>query len=124
MKLLPVLFLAAAAVTCPAAPVISEFLADNDGGLKDENGDDEDWIEIHNPDPVSVNLAGWRLSNDAADSQGWSFPARILPPGGRLLVWASGKDRRPLSGNLHTDFRLDNRGEYLALISPSGQRST
>ena len=124
MKLLPVLFLAAAAVTCPAAPVISEFLADNDGGLKDENGDDEDWIEIHNPDPVSVNLAGWRLSNDAADPEGWSFPARILPPGGRLLVWASGKDRRPLSGNLHTDFRLDNRGEYLALISPSGQRST
>ena len=29
--------------------VISEFMASNQSGLRDEDGDDEDWIEIYNP---------------------------------------------------------------------------
>ena len=124
MKLLPALLFSLLAAASHAAPVISEFLADNDGGLKDENGDDEDWIEIHNPDPVPVDLAGWRLSNHASLLSAWTFPSRILPPGGRLLVWASSKNRRPAAGNLHTDFKLDQDGEYLALISPAGTVST
>ena len=56
------LLLAALPVHLQAAPIISEFLADNDGGLRDEDGDDADWIEIYNPDPDPVNLAGWRLT--------------------------------------------------------------
>lgn len=103
-----------------AAPVISEFLADSDGGLKDENGDDEDWIEIYNPDTNSVDLAGWRLTDELAKPSKWVFPSRVLPPGGRIVVWASEKDRTPASGNLHTNFKLDQDGEYLALLSPAG----
>ena len=38
--------------------VISEFMASNQSGLRDEDGDDEDWIEIYNPGNSSVNLAG------------------------------------------------------------------
>ena len=115
MKLLPALLPFLLAAASHAAPVISEFLADNDGGLKDENGDDEDWIEIHNPDPVPVDLTGWRLSNDASTLSAWVFPSRILPPGGRLLVWASSKNRRPAAGNLHTDFKLDESPQAIWL---------
>jgi hypothetical protein len=107
-----------------AAPVISEFLADNDGGLKDEDGEDQDWIEIYNPDTNAVDLAGWRLTDDPANLSKWVFPSRVLPPGGRLIVWASEKDRDPAAGNLHTNFQLDQDGEYLALISPAGAKST
>ena len=40
-------------------PVISEFLASNDGGLLDEDGAAADWIEIHNPArPPSTSRAG------------------------------------------------------------------
>jgi hypothetical protein len=113
-----------AAAPLHAAPVISEFLADNDNGLKDEDGDDEDWIEIHNPDATPVDLAGWQLSDNAAVPAKWVFPSRILPPGGYLVLFASNKNRKPASGNLHTNFKLSNEGDYLALRSPTGLAST
>lgn len=118
--LLPLLF----AIPAPlhAAPVISEFLADNDGGLKDEDGDDQDWIEIHNPDAAAVNMAGWRLTDDPLNTSKWVFPAVTLPPNGRLIVWASNKNRD--AGELHTNFQLDQDGEYLALISLGGTPSS
>ena len=43
---------------------ITEFLAENDGGLRDADGDSPDWIELFNDTPVAVDLAGWRLTED------------------------------------------------------------
>ena len=106
----------------PAAPVISEFLADNDGGLKDEDGEDQDWIEVSNPDPNAVDLAGWRLTDDITKPSKWVFPSFVLQPGARVIVWASEKNRNV--GQFHTNFQLDQDGEYLALISPAGVAST
>ena len=103
-----------------AVPVISEFLADNDGGLKDEDGEDEDWIEIFNPDIDTVNLGGWSLTDDVTKPAKWVFPSYELQPGARLIVWASEKNRNV--GQLHTNFQLDQDGEYLALRSPGGSR--
>src|SRR5678816_282696 len=37
-------------------PEISEFMADNQSTLKDEEGDNSDWIEIHNPNEFSISL--------------------------------------------------------------------
>jgi hypothetical protein len=106
-----------------ATPVISEFLADNVTGLKDEDGDEPDWIEIHNPDTSAVNLAGWALT-DKADHEDeatrWVFPSVTLAPGEYLVVFASKKDRNDPTGNLHTHFSLSKNGEYLALLDPSG----
>ncbi|MGI8603809.1 MAG: lamin tail domain-containing protein [Verrucomicrobiales bacterium] len=124
LKFLTVLTLAIAAPVTYAVPVISEFLADNDLGLRDEDGDDEDWIEIHNPDTSAINLAGWRLTDDSLDLAKWTFPSRVLAPNGRLVVFASNKNRKPATGNLHTNFRLDQDGDFLSLISPSGTPST
>src|SRR6188474_2827515 len=114
MKALPFFLFLAAGISLHAAPVISEFLADNDGGLKDEDGEDHDWIEIHNPDTAAVNLAGWRLTDDVTKLSKWVFPSVDLGPNARLIVWASEKDRNV--GQLHTNFQLDQDGEYLALI--------
>ncbi len=118
MKIFSLLFTLAAVHPLPAAPVISEFLADNDGGLKDEDGDDEDWIEIYNPDSAPVDMAGWRLTDDITRPSKWVFPSVVIPGNGRLIVWASNKNRDV--GQLHTNFQLDQDGEYLALISPAG----
>jgi hypothetical protein len=35
---------------------INEFLANNNTGLNDGNGNRTDWIEIFNPNPESINL--------------------------------------------------------------------
>jgi hypothetical protein len=109
----------------PAAPaadlVLSELLASNRGGLLDEDGDPSDWIEIHNRGAVAVDLAGWSITNQP-DEPGWVFPPRTIEPGGHLVVFASGKDRRPAAGNLHASFQLGAGGEYLALYSPETPR--
>jgi len=100
---------------------LNEFLASNDTGLRDEDGQRQDWIELHNPLSSPVDLTGWRLTDDPADLARWVFPARTLAPGGFLVVFASGKNRVPASGNLHTRFRIDgSRGDFLALVRPDG----
>ena len=107
-----------------AEPVISEFMASNQSGITDENGDRPDWIEIRNPDAAATSLAGWALTDSAAFPQKWLFPAVTLPGNGYLLVFASGKDRKVVGQNLHTNFSLSAGGEYLALVRPDGSRSS
>ena len=41
----------------------------------------------------------------------------VLDPGQYLLVFASGKDRSSPGEELHTNFKLNEKGEYLALLS-------
>jgi len=102
------------------APVISEFLAANDSGLADEDGEFSDWVEIHNPGPSPVSLAGYHLTDNPSNLDKWSFPAVNLPSGGYLVVFASGKNRVNPAGRLHADFQLSSDGEYLALVAPDG----
>ncbi|NGO37908.1 hypothetical protein G4L39_00615 [Limisphaera ngatamarikiensis] len=109
--------------TMSTPPVwITEILAGavRTNGLTDEDGDLQDWIELYNPGTEPVNLAGWTLSDDRSAPARWVFPERILPPNGYLVVFASGKDRRPTdpSRPLHTNFRLALGGEPLGLYPP------
>jgi hypothetical protein len=102
--------------------VINEFLAANALGLADENGEQSGWIEIYNNSATPVNLAGWALTHDPDTLGAWQFPSRTLGVGGYLVVFASGKDRKPTSGNLHTNFKLNANGDYLALVGPASPR--
>jgi hypothetical protein len=108
----------------PAVVVISEFLAAqlNPAGLVDEDGQLQDWIELHNVSAVPVNLEGWSLTDDPEDPDLWLFPNVTIPAAGRLVVFASMKDRRPNTGNLHTNFKLNAGGEYLALLNAESPR--
>lgn len=99
--------------------VISEFLADNVNGIKDENDSRQDWIELHNPGTTAVNLDGWWLTDNPGQPARWRFPNVSIPAGGTLLVWASGKDRRVVGQPLHTNFSLAKSGEYLGLFKPA-----
>lgn len=107
-------------VVPPDAVVISEFMADNDRTLRDENGDDVDWIELHNPSTRDVRLLGWGLSDAAGNPFKWKFPDVVLPARGFLLVYASEKNRTNVPGRLHTNFKLDAGGEYLGLVNAAG----
>ncbi|MBK1882295.1 lamin tail domain-containing protein [Luteolibacter pohnpeiensis] len=103
-----------------AEPVISEFMADNESTIADEDGDFSDWIEIHNPTSDPISLANWSLTDKPGNLTQWKFPAVTLQPGEFLVVWASGKNRRSVSGPLHTNFALSKDGEFLALVRPDG----
>lgn len=108
-------------VTCLfGAPMISEFVASNDSGLKDEDGEFSDWIEIYNPDAAPINLDGFAITDDAGKLDRWEFPDVTIEAGEYLIVFASNKNRTDPTGELHANFKLAASGGYLALAGPSG----
>ncbi|MEC9042870.1 MAG: lamin tail domain-containing protein [Verrucomicrobiota bacterium] len=103
-----------------AALHITEFLANNEDSIQDEDGDNSDWIEIFNSGSDPINLEGYYLTDDSGVLTKWRFPSIEIPSGGFLLVFASEKDRRGVNSELHTNFKLSGKGEYLALVEKNG----
>lgn len=101
--------------------VISEFMANNESTISDEDGDFSDWIEIYNPGLDDVDLTHWYLTDSASDLSKWRFPEITLGSKQFLIVWASSKNRTDPSQPLHTNFNLSASGEYLALVRPDGE---
>ncbi len=97
-------------------PVISEFMAENASGLEDEDMDTPDWIEIYNGQNTDVDLSGYKLTDGTAT---WTFPSRLLPKYSYIVVLASGKNKTPASGYLHTNFTLQKEGGNIKLKSPA-----
>lgn len=115
-----VLFVVATAPPLHASVRITEFSASNSNVIRDEFGDSSDWIEITNVGTQTVNLAGWRLTDDVGNLAKWVFPATNIPPGEYWVVFASGRNRTTPGRELHTNFELKKDGEYLALVDSNG----
>ncbi len=105
---------------------INEFMASNATIIDSNIGPDitsPDWIEIHNPNSEDVNLAGWYLTDSAGNLDKWPLPNVTMGPDEYLLVFASNQDANDYvdpNGYYHTNFNLDEKGEYLALVDPNG----
>ena len=102
-----------------ASAYLSEFAGDNQHGLKDDDGDQSGWIEIHNGGTTAIRLQGWSLTDNPTNRTQWRFPNVVLLPDKYLVVFASGKNRTNDLAHLHTGFRLAPRGGYLALVNPA-----
>lgn len=98
--------------------IISEFMALNSSIRADVDGTFSDWIELHNPGDVPIDLSGWHLTDESTNLAKWTFPTVTIAPGAYLTVWASGKDVVASNGEIHTNFKLSGSGEYLALVEP------
>ncbi|MDA0812826.1 MAG: lamin tail domain-containing protein, partial [Verrucomicrobia bacterium] len=104
--------------------VINEFIASNRSGRLDEDGEASDWIELFNFGNSAIALSGWSLSDDSNDPGQFVLPARTLPAGGYLVIFATGKDRAPNGfGEIHTNFKLSGSSEYLGLFAPESPRT-
>ena len=80
-----------------------------------------DWVELRNTTAAPVDLNGWAFSDDAAFPMLWTFPAgTTIPANGFLVVACSGRDKKPASGLMHTNFSLDQDGEAIRLRNASG----
>jgi len=104
-----------------ASLCFNEVVALNDTGRVDEDGDRPDWIELFNGSGASINLGGYGLSDEEDTPFKWTFPPRVLPAGGFLLVFASDKNRTN-GVNLHANFGIRSEGERLFLTRPDGVR--
>ena len=77
----------------PAQIVINEGSNKNAASLLDEDGEYEDWIELYNAGATAIDLTGYRLSDNANESEQWIFPSYLLQPGQYLVVFCSSKNR-------------------------------
>jgi hypothetical protein len=104
----------------PAGPIIiSEFVAKNDNGIRDEHGERDDWIELVNTGKTAVDVSGMHLTDDVSNPDKWPIPAgNRLQPGQTLLVWA---DEDGGQGPLHANFKLSADGEEVALFAADGK---
>lgn len=106
----------------PEELYVNEFMAENQSDTLDTALENEDWIEIFNPNPYEVDLAGYYLSDNPWNPMKWQFPfdhpdSTVIPAGGFLLLFA---DEQQSEGWNHVNFRLNNTGEWIILRSPDG----
>ena len=103
------------------APIrISEVQKNNRVSVIDSDGDRSEWAELANFSGQNHQLHGYFLSDDPADPYKWALPDMMLPAGGYLLIFLSGKDRTDPGGELHASFRLNDEENELFLTCVDG----
>ena len=101
-----------------ASPItINEFVAQNQNGALDENGQHEDWVELYNASNQPVDVSGKWLSDSLVVLK-FPLPAgTIIPANGVVRVWC---DEDGSQGPLHANFKLSASGEVVALYDAAG----
>jgi len=101
---------------------VNEILASNSSGIRDIEGNPEDWFEIYNPNNYEINLAGYYLSDNASNPTKFRITtgsdAPKIPANGFIIIWASSHPER---GVTHTSFGLSASGEDLVISSPANE---
>ena len=94
--------------------LINEFMAGNSTTISDENGEFDDWLELYNPSDVSVQLKGKFLTDSKNNLSKWEFENDLeIGPKEILFIWC---DEDSSQGPLHTNFKLNKEGEFLAIV--------
>ncbi len=120
----------------PLPLCINEFMPDNASSAYDGDGLAEDWIELHNPGTVDIDLTGWALTDDPENPNKSELPSGVLPAGGYALFWAVGdppSDTADTGGSDdtaeaelpadHLSFRLSSDGGAVGVFAPDGRGS-
>lgn len=95
---------------------ISEVMISNNI-LYAEDGKSHDWIELHNPSELQINLRGYGLSDDSKEPFKWQFPNVFIGPDEYLIVWASGNNLNT-NTTLHASFSIKSGKEPIILTAP------
>ncbi len=97
---------------------INELLANNQNGKTDNQGENDDWVELYNPNGIELNLQNYSLSDDATNQQKWQLPDTTIGAKDYLLIWTDGQAGQ---GDLHANFDLDETGESLYLSNANNK---
>jgi uncharacterized protein (TIGR03437 family) len=100
---------------------LNELVVVNAGGYKDNAGDADPWVELHNLGPGPVMTNTFYLTDDAANPTKWQLPARTLADGEFLILWLDGETDE---GDTHANFRPAAAGGRLYLFNSQTQLDT
>lgn len=105
------------------AVVISEIMPDPLTGLRDEDDELSDWIELYNTTDETISLDNYALSNKETKPLKWRFPkGATIAPHGYYLVFCSGKDRNESATSIpHANFRISSEHDTLVLSDGHGR---
>lgn len=92
--------------------VINELMATQDATQADEEGEYDDWIELHNTTNSDIELLGLFLSDKDDQFDKWDFPDTLIRANNYVIVWA---DEDGSQGPMHANFKLSGGGEYIFL---------
>jgi hypothetical protein len=102
--------------------VINEICPAPRSGLRDEDGELSDWIELKNNSGEPIDLSILALSDNEERPVKWTFPeGALIAPHGYYLIFASGKNRDNPGSIPHSNFSLAAEGETLTLSTRQGQ---
>ncbi len=102
--------------------VINEIMPAARSGLRDEDNELSDWIELYNRSDRDYPLDNLALSDNPDRPVKWVFPeGAMIPAKGYYVVFCSGKDRLNAQGFPHTNFSLAAEGEVVTLSTRQGQ---
>ncbi|MBU0475770.1 MAG: CotH kinase family protein [Bacteroidetes bacterium] len=98
---------------------INEFQADNNNTIKDEFGENDDWIEIYNASDHPINIAGLYISDKLSNPTkhliaSTNAEKTTIYAKGYLLLWADGTTEQ---GENHLSIKLSDTGEDIGLFS-------
>ncbi len=101
--------------------LINEIMADNDDIYPDpdEPGAFNDWFEIFNPGTTAVDMSGMYITDNLSTPTKWQVPAGVTIPARGYLVFIA--DDETAQGRLHTNFKLSEEGEELAIFAADGR---
>ena len=103
--------------------LINEVMADPLTGLRDDEDELVDWIELYNTTDRDIQLNMYALSDNEKRPLKWRFPdGAVIPAHGYYLVMCSGKDRADtkMNGVYHTNFRISAENETIILCDSQG----
>jgi hypothetical protein len=93
---------------------INELVADNENGIVDEEGKNEDWLELYNGHMMEMDISGYYLTDNATIPDKWMFPDNTTVGGFEyMIVWCDDDED---DGPLHTNFKLSKDGESVYLF--------
>ncbi len=97
---------------------INEIMCTNTSSIKDNFDENEDWMELYNPQDTAINLTGKYLTDKKDNLVKWQFGENIkIEPKSYLLVWC---DEDGSQGDLHANFKLSSSGEFTAIVDTDG----
>ena len=102
--------------------VINEIMADPVTGLRDDDDELCDWVELYNTTNREISLSGLGLSDNESKPLKWRFPDNAsIPANGYYIVLCTGKDRMDrVKSAPHTNFRINAEKETVILSDSQG----